>query len=537
MKSKLVFLFLVYLQSFALAQNNDNAAAATPAAAPQVLVPAKQGVRPHGGENDPHKESSSFMGDPENLDPMQVKKESLKDDEEPVLEDIRQVLDEPEKPKAKKEEVPPPQIIDSGAKAATSKPKVTKPAKPKVAVKKKEKHHAKALPKKIVKPKVVAPHIKPKNNLYGERLHSDEPDYGLEKKFHTIYNRYNAEPTSVEAWTSVLSNRPSAVYVVQKGDTLWSISKILFGDPNFWPKIWSINRMGIMNPHFITPGLRVKFYSGSGEQIPSLAVEKKSGSLKSSDDEAEDLASDDEGTINKISSSKEPTPIPDSLPLSRDDNYFLPPKTMQMDIKKDVDLPEVYENDILLTDQKIKSEAEIPLPELAKGACGGTHVMKSTNDIPVQASYLIFESLENIKLGEGEVYPYRYVGKAVVVSPNKVKITDCKTVSSDSLFFVGPDHVAALRSNKLTTSDQPKILGGPNIGTQNLFSNEQLLYVDVGAQPINVGQSLYVRSQLTEETSGEIKVLDKFGSIALGVLTDVSDLIERGDSVYLSNTK
>lgn len=53
------------------------------------------------------------------------------------------------------------------------------------------------------------------------------------------------------------------VHVVQKGDTLWSISDRYFGDPWHWPELWSYNPE-ITNPHWIYPLDQVRL---SGETL------------------------------------------------------------------------------------------------------------------------------------------------------------------------------------------------------------------------------------------------------------------------------
>jgi hypothetical protein len=61
-------------------------------------------------------------------------------------------------------------------------------------------------------------------------------------------------------------------YTVAKGDTLSSISLRLFGDANYWPKLWSLNGKKIPNPHRIRPSTVLVFMPGSTTRMPSVVV-------------------------------------------------------------------------------------------------------------------------------------------------------------------------------------------------------------------------------------------------------------------------
>ncbi|GEM_PF-306559 len=50
-------------------------------------------------------------------------------------------------------------------------------------------------------------------------------------------------------------------YEVQKGDTLWGISRRFIEDPYYWPDLWA-NNPDIQNPHFIFPGQKLRIYTG-----------------------------------------------------------------------------------------------------------------------------------------------------------------------------------------------------------------------------------------------------------------------------------
>ena len=144
---------------------------------------------------------------------------------------------------------------------------------------------------------------------------SNEPDYSKENRFHNIYKKYNEQPTSVESWEKALGMRNAETYRVQKGDTLWDISSTLFGDSQFWPKVWSLNKGSILNPHEINPAMAIQFFAGDAQDAPTLELASAETVQK---DEKTVVVDTGEGNkeVLAMPSPKKHTPVLKNLPNS-----------------------------------------------------------------------------------------------------------------------------------------------------------------------------------------------------------------------------
>ncbi len=95
----------------------------------------------------------------------------------------------------------------------------------------------------------------------------------------SLYFLKHAKPIPNDKWESIAGPRVSEKYEIIKGDTLSDISKRLFGDPRYWPKIWAINNGNITNPHKISPGVNIAFSPGSGSSLPSVSIKSSNTTL------------------------------------------------------------------------------------------------------------------------------------------------------------------------------------------------------------------------------------------------------------------
>lgn len=110
----------------------------------------------------------------------------------------------------------------------------------------------------------------------------DSPNYEYERRLHEIYSKYNSKAVPSADWSKLVEGLDTETYSIQKGDNLWNVSKVLFGDGNYWPKVWSQNS-GITNPHLINPGNKITFFVGNADQAPGFSI-SESGDAGSGDD-------------------------------------------------------------------------------------------------------------------------------------------------------------------------------------------------------------------------------------------------------------
>jgi hypothetical protein len=102
---------------------------------------------------------------------------------------------------------------------------------------------------------------------------SAKSDAEIEKQLHKTYKKFVEKSTDEKVWDQSLTNKNIFQYDVQSGDTLWDLSQTLFGDSQFWPKIWSLNVARLANPHEISQGQKINFTPGTAESAPSIATD------------------------------------------------------------------------------------------------------------------------------------------------------------------------------------------------------------------------------------------------------------------------
>ncbi len=469
--------------------------------------------------DDLNKESSSFIGDPENLDPLRTRKESLKEDDEPVLEDIRSIIDQPT-------QKPPQKVVVKKKKSALK-------------------------PVKKLPPKITKKARKKNLNKFAQTSNANDPDETLERRFHQNYQNYNSSPTSVEAWSKATFGRSSEVYIVQKDDSLWTISETLFGDSLFWPKIWALNRQGILNPNFITPGMNIHFYPGTQMETPTLSVndqnenndnqatdqqlaEQDQQQTKSSKNNPQTSDSEQQSIKHNLSLQDRPTPLPPSLPVYRSELYFTKPRTVDIIDLKEPETPALsQENDFVITDRVVLSDILISVQGDLNLSCYPGELLQNFEFVrqAQTTEYTILEPLDKVQVEkETTLYPYKKVGKVSLYGDKKLKIKECNSFLSRSQIFVPTNIIESLKTKK-QSQISAKIVGGPIVYEQVNYQPSQFIYVSMGPLSFESGQVFGIKSRRTDAPAGKIKIVERYGNFALALITDVDSSIQVGDEV------
>lgn len=392
-----------------------------------------------------------------------------------------------------------------------------------------------------------------------------------ENRYHQIFKKYNEQPTPSDLWKSEISKGSLFNYQVQKKDTLWDISKALFADPNYWPKIWAINSKGLLNPHEISAGQQILFSDGTFGEPPSVAVKE---SLSAESVGTAELAGEPEAA-SEVADEKAPV-YPNGL-VTKDE---LPaPKVagagyadLPTSLPKWEALTGLADHKMLVKpipaahpvmDQILPYYVTETPPEIAGTISETEQGMKAASDRqfvyvkfkepPSQSKYLVIEEKGKITdlTSPKTANTIQVLGQLEVielVNPAK-NIYRAKSTQMLSHFLVGsivvPGEVAIV-SPTFESPGQPlpaKIIGGANDLKRNLFGPQEIVYINKGSSGgVDVGQTFAVYKnqkarhrdsdvEINAPIIGHIKIVKVSDQFATAIVADVVDEIRVGDDL------
>ncbi|MCB0350451.1 MAG: LysM peptidoglycan-binding domain-containing protein [Bdellovibrionales bacterium] len=360
---------------------------------------------------------------------------------------------------------------------------------------------------------------------------NDEPDLNYEARLHDIFLNFNSSKTPDAEWDTLVGSRHSERYQIQRGDSLWDISKTLFGDGNYWPKVWSLNS-NIKNPHLISPNNSIRFLLGDESEPPAFTVTENAaeGGVPVPNDQA---VGDQAITPPPAAPVEDPEPeIPPPLRVSRPVVKKLPPSLPEW---QDVAGQGNYDKfGISYSRRKIADvEDSIPLQsyisESAPDPLGVVKEIEIGNNIASAYQY-IYVSMKKGEGNIGDTYlavasrgPIESVNKTIkgflgytIDIQGEVQLVERVESDSDSnsgdmyralvLKIVNPVGVGSVLvpgkiENIQLTEQGPRsqvvaqVIGGSYFNRRQIYSAESIAYINRGENDgLEVGQILPVRA-------------------------------------------
>lgn len=390
---------------------------------------------------------------------------------------------------------------------------------------------------------------------------NDEPDLAKEARFHRIYKSYNENPTSEDRWQSAIGSATAQTYSVQNGDTLWSLSETLFGDSQFWPKIWSINNSKIENPHLIVPTQVVQFMPGTLGEAPSLTVTDAATQTPTPavlDDGSPAPAPDINTLLSKapVPPSSVKTRALSGLPASLPKWQFKEDKRAVIDLE----LTPINRNfgspaqslAYYVTEEDVRGMGTVTETELAMGSASEFQYIFVRMPANSSGKFLVVKSVDAIK--------DPYSGKVGSLMQIQGEIQILENVNGEDEIYraivtktVGPVEVGG----KIVAGEVPiynakdegnpgtanvRIVGGAFASERRLFGLDNIVIFNGGSsQGVSSGQTLPIykqqparngKSQALQNARliGQAKVVKVSEGFATAIVISATDDIQVGDS-------
>lgn len=396
-------------------------------------------------------------------------------------------------------------------------------------------------------------------------------DESKEQQLYHNYKKFNQLPTQSEKWNQALSNAKSETYEVQKGDNLWEISETLFGDPEFWPKIWALNKDGIFNPHEIEPKDNIRFLAGTMGEAPQFSavaagqVETISARGAADKNEKEPVVAKPIIVDVDLKNVKIPAPEkqahaavnpPKSLPVWKQQKEKVV-KT-EFDLKRISPRPGVQSFDVIsfVAESKVLSVGEITQSE---GGMPFTHEQKvvvlKASGLEEGSHLLVLREVGELKNGENIGYIQMIDAELTVLGAvlGHPELTRARVSRAFSTVLVGSKVIAGTveripisESVAESAVEVPaKIIGGPHSETRELFSPGEFLFLNRGSNSgLTVGQVLKVfrgASSVEDDQAldrghaiGFIQVMKAGATFSTGLVLSANEEVRVGDSTSSS---
>ncbi|MFZ4404595.1 MAG: LysM peptidoglycan-binding domain-containing protein [Pseudobdellovibrionaceae bacterium] len=354
-----------------------------------------------------------------------------------------------------------------------------------------------------------------------------------EKNLYQVYQSYNSAPTSSEAWNKMIGEKKAEVYVVQRGDTLWDISRTLFADPFFWPKIWALNSKSILNPHEIEPNMKILFFPGSPDYSPNMGLD-----------------TDEPTQVLTTAPKKNRVPvlenIPQSIPNYRYGKMVEETEVLTLDLPKTEFVPANEYLIYYVSEAPVTGVGKVTETEMGMGSASEfQYVFVKFNEPQNGKSFYVVKENNKIKSSSEKKSAWSVEVQGELELVNQVNVSEniyralvkktLQPIEVGSVLVSGSLPKVDTKPGDVSSTVSAHIIGGQYGGNnRNLIDSHNFIFLDAGSsQGLQLGMNLPVYSDLRMRNRGT-KAFDNDPKIGL---VKVVHLSEQFSTAYIINSK
>ncbi len=318
------------------------------------------------------------------------------------------------------------------------------------------------------------------------------------------------KPISDTEWGEIAGAKTSENYEIQQGDNLWTISKQLFGNAYYWPKVWALNS-SITNPHILSPKEKLVFTPGTSESLPQLAPQSSS-QLAQATTEPKPTIQGPLKEYEKVSQSLwTPSDVTQKMAYQNYDEFGL-----EKEIKIQFPSKQVFRVPAIINDSYIPYLGKI-VSSRREGSGLSQHEVVFLNsesqDLQVGTTYSVLSEPEFIRERKSDRagYVYRMLGEIQVIGVKDEMYIGIIQNAYDAI--LRGDHIYPLlpliTEIKPTAASEPiegVVTQNANLGTR-YTAQYQFVHLDRGAQDgVQVGNVFRIydyQDPTTEKTITE----------------------------------
>jgi hypothetical protein len=180
----------------------------------------------------------------------------------------------------------------------------------------------------------------------------------------------------------------------------------------------------------------------------------------------------------------------------------------------------------------------VPIEQINSLICRENQFVAAVKQNNLEAkpgSYILVDLLTTKSSRLKNTYLYKMIGRVEVNEKLQMRIKSCLSLMNTDTMIVSEEKVLSVVSPTEIVAEAPTLIESLEAPSQDFFNFGQLVVISSGAEKTPAGQSFDIFSESVGDVVGQLKVIKNAGTMSIGYLTGITQLIKINDQIKDSN--